>query len=99
MSTTEKWYDQVRDHHITRIEETLNTLKNLHAAESNAETDEELEKILEQRLTTAQTLEMHTRLYASITNTRHQLHTKPGTGDEEPQKTYTYRYTAEPAGK
>ena len=94
MSTSEKWYDRVRDHHITRLEETLNTLKNLHAAEANAETDEELEKILEQRLTAAQTLEMHAKLYASITNTRHQFHTNPNT-EEDPKKTYTYRYTAE----
>ena len=43
--TNQKWYDRVRTQTIARIEETLNTLKTLHATEADAQTREELEEI------------------------------------------------------
>jgi len=52
MTGTEKWYDRVRDHTLTRIEETLTTLKTLRASEADAQTREELEEILTQQIDT-----------------------------------------------
>lgn len=96
-TATEKWYDRVRAHTLTRIEETLNTLKTLHASEADAQTPEELEGILTQQLDTIRELQTHTQALATSTTTRRNIHTEPTGGD--PQKTYTYRYTAEPAEK
>lgn len=92
-----KWYDRVRTHTITRIEETLSSLKTLHASEADAQTPEELEEILTQQIDTIHNLQTHTQALATSTTTRRNIHTEPTGGD--PQKTYTYRYTAEPDGK
>ena len=96
MSTSEKWYDRVRAHTLNRIQETLNNLKTLHASEGDATTPEELEEILAQQIDTIRDLQTHTQALATSTTTRRNISTNPG-GD--PQKTYTYRYTAEPAEK
>lgn len=96
MSTSEKWYDRVRTHTLTRIEETLTNLKTLHASESDAQTPEELEEILTQQIDTINDLQTHTQALSHSTTTRRNISTNPG-GD--PQKTYTYQYTAEPGEK
>lgn len=96
-TTTEKWYDRVRAQTIARIEETLNNLKTLHTAEGEATTPEELEGILTQQLDTIRDLQTHTQALKTSTATRRNIHTEPTGGD--PQKTYTYRYTAEPGEK
>lgn len=96
MSTSEKWYDRVRTHTIARIEETLTHLKTLHASEADAQTREELEEILAQQIDTIRDLQTHTQALGTSTTIRRNISTNPG-GD--PQKTYTYRYTAEPDGK
>ena len=95
--TSEKWYDRVRTQTLTRIEETLTTLKTLHAAEGDATTPEELDGILTQQLDTIRELQTHTKALHTSTTTRRNTHTEPTGGD--PQKTYTYRYTAEPDEK
>lgn len=97
MSTSEKWYDRVRTHTLNRIQETLNNLKTLHASEGDATTPEELEGILTRQLDTIRDLQTHTRVLNHSTTTRRNIRTEPTGGD--PQKTYTYRYTAEPAEK
>lgn len=96
MTDTENWYDRVRTHTLTRIEETLTTLKTLHAAEGDATTPEELDGILAQQIATIRDLQTHTQALTTSTTTRRNISTNPG-GD--PQKTYTYRYTAEPDEK
>lgn len=96
MSTSEKWYDRVRTQTIARIQETLTNLKTLHATEADAQTREELEEILTQQLATISDLQTHSQALATSTTTRRNISTNPG-GD--PQKTYTYRYTAEPTEK
>ena len=96
-TTTEKWYDRVRTQTITRIEETLSSLKPLHASEADAQTREELEEILTQQIATIRDLQTHAQALATSTTTRRNIHTEPTGGD--PQKTYTYRYTAEPDEK
>lgn len=93
-----KWYDRVRTQTLTRIEETLTTLKTLHASEGNATTTEELEEILTQQLATIRDLQTHAQALATSTTTRRNLNTNPNGADHQ-QVTYTYRYTAEPAGK
>lgn len=97
MSTSEKWYDRVRTHTLNRIQETLNDLKTLHASEGDATTPEELEGILTRQLDTIRDLQTHTRVLNHSTTTRRNIRTEPTGGD--PQKTYTYRYTAEPTEK
>lgn len=92
-----KWYDRVRTQTLTRIEETLTHLKTLHASEADAQTPEELEEILTQQIDTIRDLQTHTQALATSTTTRRNIRTEPTGGD--PQKTYTYRYTAEPAEK
>lgn len=87
-----KWYDRVRAHTITRIEETLNDLKALHVSEGDATTPEELDGILAQQIDTIHNLQTHTQALATSTTTRRNIHTESTGGD--PQKTYTYRYTA-----
>lgn len=99
MSTSEKWYDRVRTHTLNRIQETLNNLKTLHASEGDATTPEELEEILTQQLDTIRDLQTHAQALATSTTTRLNLSPNTDTGAEDQQKTYTYRYTAEPAGK
>lgn len=94
-----KWYDRVRTQTLTRIEETLTHLKTLHASEGNATTTEELEEILTQQLATIRDLQTHAQALATSTTTRLNLSPNTDTGAEDQQKTYTYRYTAEPAGK
>ncbi len=94
-----KWYDRVRTQTLTRIEETLTHLKTLHASEADAQTPEELEEILTQQIATICDLQTHTQALASSTTTRRNLNPNTDTGAEDQQKTYTYRYTAEPAGK
>lgn len=94
-----KWYDRVRTQTLTRIEETLTTLKTLHASEGNATTTEELEEILTQQLATIRDLQTHAQALATSTTTRLNLSPNTDTGAEDQQKTYTYRYTAEPDGK
>lgn len=94
-----KWYDRVRTQTLTRIEETLTHLKALHASEADAQTPEELEEILTQQIATICDLQTHTQALASSTTTRRNLNPNTDTGAEDQQKTYTYRYTAEPAGK
>lgn len=96
-TTTEKWYDRVRTQTLTRIEETPSSLKTLHASEADAQTREELEEILTQQLATIRELQTHTKALHTSTTTRRNIHTEPTGGD--PQKTYTYRYTAEPDEK
>ena len=98
MSTSEKWYDRVRTRTIARIEETLNALKTLHAAEGDATTPEELDGILAQQIATIRNLQTHTRALNSTTTIRRNLNTNPNGADHQ-QVTYTYRYTAEPAEK
>ena len=97
MSTSEKWYDRVRTQTIARIEETLTTLKTLHASEADAQTPEELEEILTQQIATIRELQTHTQALATSTTTRRNLNTSTPTADQ--QATYTYRYTAEPDEK
>lgn len=97
-TTTEKWYDRVRTQTITRIEETLTTLKTLHASEADAQTREELEEILTQQIATIRDLQTHAQALATSTTTRRNLNTNSNGADHQ-QVTYTYRYTAEPAGK
>lgn len=99
MSTSEKWYDRVRTQTIARIEETLNTLKTLHASEADAQTPEELEGILTQQLKTLKDLQTHAQALHHSTTTRRNLNPNTDTGAEDKQKTYTYRYTAEPDEK
>lgn len=94
-----KWYYRVRTQTLTRIEETLTHLKTLHAAEADAQTPEELEEILTQQLATIRDLQTHAQALATSTTTRLNLSPNTDTGAEDQQKTYTYRYTAEPAGK
>lgn len=94
-----KWYDQVRTQTLTRIEETLTTLKTLHATEADAQTREELEEILTQQLATIRDLQTHTQALATSTTTCLNLSPNTDTGAEDQQKTYTYRYTAEPDEK
>lgn len=94
-----KWYDRVRTQTITRIEETLSSLKTLHASEADAQTPEELEEILTQQIATIRDLQTHAQALATSTTTRLNLSHNTDTGAEDQQKTYTYRYTAEPAGK
>lgn len=94
-----KWYDRVRTQTLTRIEETLTHLKTLHASEADAQTPEELEEILTQQIATICDLQTHTQALASSTTTRRNLNPNTDTGAEDQQKTYTYRYTAEPAEK
>lgn len=94
-----KWYDRVRTQTLTRIEETLTHLKTLHASEADAQTPEELEEILTQQIATICDLQTHTQALASSTSARRNLNPNTDTGAEDQQKTYTYRYTAEPAGK
>lgn len=94
-----KWYDRVRTQTLTRIEETLTHLKTLHASEADAQTPEELEEILTQQIATICDLQTHTQALASSTTTHRNLNPNTDTGAEDQQKTYTYRYTAEPAGK
>ena len=96
-TTTEKWYDRVRTQTITRIEETLSSLKTLHASEADAQTREELKEILTQQIDTIRDLQTHAQALATSTTTRRNLNTNPESADQ--QKTYTYRYTAEPAEK
>lgn len=98
MSTSEKWYDRVRTQTIARIEETLTTLKTLHASEADAQTREELEEILTQQLATIHNLQTHTQALATSTTTRRHLNTNSNGADHQ-QVTYTYRYTAEPDEK
>lgn len=98
MSTSEKWYDRVRTHTLNRIQETLNNLKTLHASEGDATTPEELEEILTQQLDTIRDLQTHAQALATSTTTRRNLNTNSNGADHQ-QVTYTYRYTAEPAGK
>lgn len=93
MTGTEKWYDRVRDHPLTRIEETLTTLKTLRASEADAQTREELEEILTQQIDTISDLQTHAQALSHSTTSRLNLHT--GTDTENQQKTYTYRYTAD----
>lgn len=93
-----KWYDRVRTQIITRIEETLSSLKTLHASEADAQTREELEEILTQQIATIHNLQTHAQTLATSTTTRRNLNTNPNGADHQ-QVTYTYRYTAEPAGK
>lgn len=95
--TTEKWYDRVRTHTLTRIEETLTTLKTLHTAEGEATTPEELKEILTQQIDTIRHLQTHAQALHHSTITRRNISTNHGGGD--PQKTYTYQYTAEPGEK
>lgn len=97
-TTSPKWYDRVRTQTITRIEETLNTLKTLHASEADAQTREELEEILTQQIATIRDLQTHAQALATSTTTRRNLNTNSNGADHQ-QVTYTYRYTAEPAGK
>lgn len=94
-----KWYYRVRTQTLTRIEETLTHLKTLHASEADAQTPEELEEILTQQLATIRDLQTHAQALATSTTTRLNLSPNTDTGAEDQQKTYTYRYTAEPAGK
>ena len=94
-----KWYDRVRTHTITRIEETLTTLKTLHASEADTQTPEELEEILTQQIATIRDLQTHAQALTTSTTTRLNLSPNTDTGAEDQQKTYTYRYTAEPDGK
>lgn len=93
-----KWYDRVRTHTITRIEETLNDLKALHVSEGDATTPEELDGILAQQIDTIRDLKTHTQALATTTTTRRNLNTNPNGADHQ-QKTYTYQYTAEPDEK
>ena len=93
-----KWYDRVRTRTIARIEETLSSLKTLHASEADAQTREELEEILTQQIATIRELQTHTQALATSTTTRRNLNTDSNGADHQ-QVTYTYRYTAEPAGK
>lgn len=97
-TTTEKWYDRVRTQTLTRIEETLSSLKTLHASETDAQTPEELEEILTQQIATIRDLQTHTQALATSTTTRRNLNTNSNGADHQ-QVTYTYRYTAEPAEK
>lgn len=99
MSTSEKWYDQVRTQTINRIEETLTTLKTLHASEADTQTPEELEEILTQQIDTISDLQTHTQALKTSTTTRRNISTNADTGAEDQQKTYTYQYTAEPDEK
>ena len=92
-----KWYDRVRTQTLTRIEETLTTLKTLHATEADAQTPDELEEILTQQIDTIRELQTHTQALATSTTTRRNLNTSTPTADQ--QATYTYRYTAEPDEK
>lgn len=94
-----KWYYRVRTQTLTRIEETLTHLKTLHASEADAQTPEELEEILTQQLATIRDLQTHAQALATSTTTRLNLSPNTDTGAEDQQKTYTYRYTAEPARK
>lgn len=94
-----KWYDRVRTQTITRIEETLSSLKTLHASEADAQTREELEEILTQQIATIRDLQTHAQALATSTTTRLNLSPNTDTGAEDQQKTYTYRYTAEPDEK
>ena len=98
-TTSPKWYDRVRTQTLTRIEETLTTLKTLHASEADAQTPEELEEILTQQLDTIHNLQTHAQALATSTTTRRNLSLNTDTGAEDQQKTYTYRYTAEPDEK
>lgn len=98
MTTKEKWYDRVRTQTITRLEETLNALKTLHASEADAQTPEELEEILTQQLATIHNLQTHAQALAASSTTRRNLNPNPNGADHQ-QKTYTYQYTAEPDGK
>ena len=95
--TNQKWYDRVRTQTIDRIEETLTSLKTLHASEAGTQTPDELEEILTQQLATISDLQTHTQALATSTTTRRNLNTNPESADQ--QKTYTYRYTAEPGEK
>lgn len=97
-TTTEKWYDRVRTQTITRIEETLSSLKTLHASEADAQTREELEEILTQQIATIRDLQTHAQALATSTTTRRNLNTNSNGADHQ-QVTYTYRYTAEPDEK
>ena len=99
MSTSEKWYDRVRTQTIARIEETLTTLKTLHASEADAQTPEELEGILTQQLDTISDLQTHLQALHHSTTTRRNLSPNTDTRTEDQQKTYTYRYTANPEEK
>lgn len=99
MSTSEKWYDRVRTQTLARIEETLTTLKTLHATEADTQTPDELEEILTQQLDTIRDLQTHTQALATSTTTRRNLSPNTDTGAEDQQKTYTYQYTAEPDEK
>lgn len=94
-----KWYYRVRTQTLTRIEETLTHLKTLHASEADAQTPEELEEILTQQLATIRDLQTHAQALATSTTTRLNLSPNTDTGAEDQQKTYTYRYTAEPDEK
>ena len=94
--TNQKWYDRVRTQTLARIEETLATLKTLHATEADAQTPSEFEGILAQQLETIRELQTHAQALDTSTTTRRNISTNPS-GD--PQKTYTYRYTAEPNEK
>lgn len=93
-----KWYDRVRTQTLTRIEETLSSLKTLHASEADAQTPEELEEILTQQIATIRDLQTHTKALHTSTTTRRNLNTNPNGADHQ-QVTYTYRYTAEPDEK
>jgi predicted translin family RNA/ssDNA-binding protein len=97
MSTSEKWYDRVRTQTIDRIEETLTTLKTLHASEADTQTPDELEEILTQQIATIRDLQTHTQALATSTTTRRNLNTSTPTADQ--QASYSYRYTAEPDEK
>lgn len=94
-----KWYYRVRTQTLTRIEETLTHLKTLHASEADAQTPEELEEILTQQIATIRDLQTHAQALATSTTTRLNLSPNTDTGAEDQQKTYTYRYTAEPDEK
>lgn len=95
--TNQKWYDRVRTQTIARIEETLSTLKTLHATEADAQTREELKGILAQQIDTIEALQTHMQALATSTTTRRNLNTSTPTADQ--QASYSYRYTAEPDEK
>lgn len=97
--TNQKWYDRVRTQTIARIDETLTTLKTLHASEADTQTPEELEEILTQQLDTISDLQTHTQALATSTTTRRTLSPNTDTGAGDQQKTYTYHYTTEPDEK
>ena len=94
MTNNEKWYDRVYSRALTRIEETLNELKQLQASENQEGASEELEENLAQQVKLTEKLAG----YAKIANSAAQIRQHPNAAAET-KKTYTFSYLAEGASE